>query len=436
MRLLMCAISLSLLLSGGLNAAFDKAKVTVKLTDKSEAPLKNMKFDIVNSENEVVQKANTDDEGVYQTKLLKGESYLILLNKDGNEWKFSLDIPNKPGPRSYRFSYKVYMQSGTQVYYEKKKKGDEKSSKYCDVTIKIKDETGMPLPRQPFEIIGKGGIFRKEAKTDSLGVYETKLEKGEKYELVCEIDGYNFYSNFKISLMANVYSFDFDINFEKIEREIVDTAYTASVEAGKYPLTLVIRVVNPEGVPQDKCKVIVEESNKKVFSGMTEEAGEISTKAKRNRVYEAFVRKFGKTFRYEITPPKDTSASEFVYVAEVDFDFKPLRKFNLNAYFDTGRWDLREESFPALNLLAKNMKENPKMVIEIGGHTDDVGGYKSNQRLSEKRARSVKKYLIKKGISGERLFYKGYGEMRPVATNKTPQGRQLNRRIEVTVLAE
>ena len=128
--------------------------------------------------------------------------------------------------------------------------------------------------------------------------------------------------------------------------------------------------------------------------------------------------------------------TEFKYTAVVDFSKKPKRKFRLNAYFDTGKWDLRQESFPDLEKLLKFMQENEKMVIEVEGHTDSRDTEKRNQVLSENRARSIKIWLTDKGISGKRISYVGYGESKPSATNKTEEGRQLNRRIEVSVLDE
>jgi len=69
--------------------------------------------------------------------------------------------------------------------------------------------------------------------------------------------------------------------------------------------------------------------------------------------------------------------------------------------------------------------------VEIQGHTDNVGKAVYNQILSEKRAGSVMEYLAKKGIHRAKLSYKGYGLKRPIATNRTPEGRAKNRRVEL-----
>jgi len=74
------------------------------------------------------------------------------------------------------------------------------------------------------------------------------------------------------------------------------------------------------------------------------------------------------------------------------------------------------------------------MVIEISGHTDDVGDDALNLELSQKRAESVRNYLIKNGIASNRVTAKGYGETQPIADNSTPEGKAKNRRTEVKIL--
>jgi len=71
--------------------------------------------------------------------------------------------------------------------------------------------------------------------------------------------------------------------------------------------------------------------------------------------------------------------------------------------------------------------------LSISGHTDSVGSASSNQRLSERRAKSCYDYLTTKGISARQMSYAGYGETQPVADNKTKEGRQANRRVEFNV---
>ena len=105
-----------------------------------------------------------------------------------------------------------------------------------------------------------------------------------------------------------------------------------------------------------------------------------------------------------------------------------------NIFFDVNKATLRMESFPELERLVGLMNVNDKMQIELSGHTDNVGSAEANLKLSDDRAKAVADYLIGKGIKAERIIFKGYGETKPLATNDTEEGKQLNRRVEFTVL--
>ncbi len=107
-----------------------------------------------------------------------------------------------------------------------------------------------------------------------------------------------------------------------------------------------------------------------------------------------------------------------------------------NIFFDFGKATLRPESKAELDRLTNLMKEMPELKIEISGHTDNKGNPKSNQILSEKRAKAVVDYLIANGISKDRLKYVGYGQTQPIASNDTDEGRQLNRRTEFKILSK
>jgi len=74
------------------------------------------------------------------------------------------------------------------------------------------------------------------------------------------------------------------------------------------------------------------------------------------------------------------------------------------------------------------------MVIEVGGHTDNVGDDNSNMKLSHERAKSVRDYMVTAGIPSARIQSKGYGELNPVATNDTDEGRKTNRRTEFIII--
>lgn len=99
--------------------------------------------------------------------------------------------------------------------------------------------------------------------------------------------------------------------------------------------------------------------------------------------------------------------------------------------FPSGSAELPAEAIPALDDLARLLRENPKYAIEIFGHTDSAGGAEANRRLSERRAEAVAEYLIARGIPRKQVMARGYGEQYPIASNGTANGRKRNRRVEV-----
>lgn len=105
-----------------------------------------------------------------------------------------------------------------------------------------------------------------------------------------------------------------------------------------------------------------------------------------------------------------------------------------NVFFDFNKSTLRSESKMELDRWVKMLKENPAVVLEIAGYTDNIGAESYNQRLSERRAKAVAGYLAGQGIADGRLDSRGFGERKPVATNRTPEGRQQNRRVEVKII--
>ncbi len=106
--------------------------------------------------------------------------------------------------------------------------------------------------------------------------------------------------------------------------------------------------------------------------------------------------------------------------------------------FDTAKATIKgARSFQILDAVSSAMKNHKEIVlVEIAGHTDNVGPAPGNRKLSQQRAESVEKYLEKKGVDGGRMQPKGYGPDEPIADNKTPDGRQKNRRVEFRILKQ
>ncbi len=159
--------------------------------------------------------------------------------------------------------------------------------------------------------------------------------------------------------------------------------------------------------------------------------------------YGISVRKEGYLFHSEnFDIPKATAYQEIrkdIELARLDVGSKVVLR---NIFFDFDRATIRRESEPELETLLNILEDNPTMVVEISGHTDNKGNPSYNQRLSEARAQSVVNYLIEKGVDKDRLQAKGYGETRPIAKNSNEdgtdneEGRALNRRTEFEILSK
>ncbi len=105
-----------------------------------------------------------------------------------------------------------------------------------------------------------------------------------------------------------------------------------------------------------------------------------------------------------------------------------------NIQFDFDSDVIKPVSFPELNKVAELLLDNEDIQIEINGHTCSMGSEEYNQYLSDRRAKSILRYLGTKGIEQERLHATGYGELRPIASNETDEGRRINRRVEFQLL--
>ncbi|MBN2682127.1 MAG: PD40 domain-containing protein [Bacteroidales bacterium] len=151
---------------------------------------------------------------------------------------------------------------------------------------------------------------------------------------------------------------------------------------------------------------------------------------------------------YSIT----VSAEKYLFYSE-NFDLPENSKFNeveinielnalkenskiilKNVFFDYARAIIKPESKSELNRLIKILNDNPKIRIEVSGHTDNVSSLETNNRLSNDRAKAVVDYLIENGIDKTRLEYKGYAYFQPVAENDTEENRAKNRRVEFKII--
>ncbi len=196
-----------------------------------------------------------------------------------------------------------------------------------------------------------------------------------------------------------------------------------------------VLVMDEEKKPQEGQEVIfASREDTSAYAGITDASGRFSILIPKGRKYDVQYKTFTANLSHKtLTIPADEGKLTFDYTIHI----MPPKVYTLdNVFFDSGKTTLNKESFKELDELAEYMSKKTSMVIEIAGHTDNVGIRESNQQLSEDRALAVREYLIKKGIARERVIAKGYGDTQPVSNNDSPEGRQKNRRTEVRIITE
>ena len=198
-----------------------------------------------------------------------------------------------------------------------------------------------------------------------------------------------------------------------------------------------ITVVDAKKIPRAGEEVILTgKSSKKVFQGRTNKAGKLAITVPAGDEYIVVLSTLTDSTQYGTLPiPALTGTQFYKNPFTIEITYEPEKTFTLDdVHFDFGKATLLSNSYKQLEELYEYMKWKENCRIEVAGHTDNVGQENDNMLLSQKRAESVKAWLVKKGIESSRIVAKGYGATQPVADNATEEGRQQNRRTEVRIL--
>ncbi|MFL5753182.1 MAG: OmpA family protein [Bacteroidia bacterium] len=179
--------------------------------------------------------------------------------------------------------------------------------------------------------------------------------------------------------------------------------------------------------------MFVDVKTKKEYKVNTNDKGAFEVLLPVSTTYSLKYKNFTADMDYtKMEVPADANATY-----EVGVQIDPPKEFTLSdVLFDTGKSTLKSSSFKQLNDLVEVLKMKNTMVVEIQGHTDNVGKPEENLKLSEERAKAVREYLLKKGIEATRVTAKGYGDTMPVAYNTDEAGRAKNRRTQLKVIKE
>ena len=201
---------------------------------------------------------------------------------------------------------------------------------------------------------------------------------------------------------------------------------------------LIIEFTDTEQNPLTNRMLVVtnQGSDDQEFKGKTDENGKVVIRVPKGNQYQVVYRAVDGPVEFQAFKIPDRRG-RLTFTFNPQYERVKDRIYTLqDVYFNTDKATLRESSYDALNDLLSAMQTNKAMRVEIAGHTDNRASAEYNKDLSQRRAESVKAYLVENGIAKDRIRAKGYGESEPVASNETEEGRQKNRRVEVRVLKQ
>ncbi len=269
--------------------------------------------------------------------------------------------------------------------------------------------------------------------TDNDGKLSILLPKGDTFDVECKsFDEEALNTTLIIPQTDAHFTMNFTIAYSSSESDSKTISSQNNTANRSNETLLKVLVTDLENNPNKGIKVIfTSKKTKKEYFGVTKDDGKFSISIPKR---DTFVIKC-QSFESDEFYSEISSGISDVFSYTLRYEL-PKTYTLKDVYFDTGKATLRPESNNTLNNLAELMQYQSSLVLELSGHTDNVGDDNSNKILSEQRAQSVKNYLIKKGISADRVVAVGYGESMPVASNDTDSGRQQNRRTEVKILKE
>lgn len=367
-----------------------------------------------------------------------------FLTADGKAIIFSSERPGGIGPYHQKGDYYHGMFWGNTDLYVCLRENDE----WSKIAINLGTAINTPYTeRSPFLHpdgktlyfssdgrygIGKSDVFKSVRLSDtSWTEWSEPVNLGKEINTSEEDWGYKISTDGKKAYFSTINNMGFG------EEDIYYINLPQIAQPDKNVITITGKVIDEKGNPVDaiiKWEDI--DQLKEVGTAKTDPAtGEyfIALPVGKYYAYFAEVRGYYSTVNYldltEVNAYKEIKTDvNLVSVEELKNSGKSIKIENI--FFDFGKYDLKEKSYEALNLLYKFMKDNPDIMVEINAYTDNIGSDKYNYTLSENRAGSVVDYLIQKGIEYTRLFPQGFGKENPIAANDTDEGRALNRRVE------
>lgn len=203
-------------------------------------------------------------------------------------------------------------------------------------------------------------------------------------------------------------------------------------------VTMDVIVTNYNDVAKSGEQILFEsKNNQKTFKGISDKSGKFTIVLPGADTYLIKIKGISMEQDYNEIEIPALQANQKYGLYQLEIKIETPKIFTLdNVFFDTGSAVIRQSSYNELNELFEYLSLKESLIVEIAGHTDNVGNDNSNLILSQNRAESVRNWLIKKGTAPNRIIAKGYGETQPVASNNSAEGKQRNRRTEVRIIKE
>ena len=284
----------------------------------------------------------------------------------------------------------------------------------------VTDESDNPVGSR-IEIIDvkTGKTVSVQESNSATGKFLVSLPSGKNYKMKVTANGYYPHEEaFNIPKGEKFKELDVNIKLKRKE-QFVDFEGAVVDENGK-PLKAKIEIVNNA-------------TGEVILRTTADKLGKYASKFKAGKNYGMTISADGYLFEsinLDIPPGKEKLKLPPIKLKKIEAGKNIVLN---NIFFDFDKASLRPDSKPELERVVTVLKDNPSMKIEISGHTDNKGSATYNLKLSESRSKSVVDYLVSRGIERNRLTFKGYGFLKPIASNDTEEGRQQNRRTEFKV---
>jgi outer membrane protein OmpA-like peptidoglycan-associated protein len=333
------------------------------------------------------------ESGVYKVALPYGVPYFI-------------DITGE----NYSHDYSEY--DCTSLLADKRVKTDVVLDKQLNIRINAFDDDIL-LPISPDEIICNGGSVNRS--TNHTDFY---LQIGNIYDITYKKKGYE-----DTTLHINT------------QNSILLTHSELDVEMRPSKTKVALQFVDADSLYAVRSIVDLRNQNKdEDLLPLTQDSTCYNINLRQGDTYHLYAR--AKGYVYKDTVLHIPYQDELVTYTIPMFALREEMVLQLrNIQFDHNSYALTKYSYSELDKLVKLMQDNPSMQIELSAHTDDVGSDGYNLRLSQRRGESAMKYLLRNGISPDRIVAKGYGKTKPLVPNTSDENRAINRRVEFTINA-